>query len=148
MYRNNINSKKWGRLVVVSLALLLAVAVLVLLTWIVNLITLGQLTGTIMGVGGVSIASFVTVFVFVLSLATKAIFAYLVGRMFLARFTLATLEDRWGEVWSLVVGALLYEIVRTIPILGVLVAVVVILIGAGAIFSVLRETMRPAVTAA
>lgn len=146
-----LSSFGWGLLVVLlfPLALLVAIAVLIALTLVTGFITLGQLSGTVMGFGGLTIASFVVVFVIVLSLVTKAIFAYMVGKFAVGRISQATLESRWGDVWALAAGVLIYEIVRVIPVLGWLAALVVILIGVGAIFSILREeAMRPATAAA
>lgn len=145
-----LSSFGWGLLVVLlfPLVLLVAVAILFALTLVTGFITLGQLSGTVIGFGGLTIASFVAAFVFVLSLVTKAVFAYMVGRFVMGRISQATLESRWGDVWALVIGVLLYEVVRTIPFLGLLAAVVVILIGAGAITRTLRDTLRPSVTGA
>jgi hypothetical protein len=145
-----LSSIGWGLLVVLlfPLALWLAVALLAAVTVLLGLFTWGQLSGIVLGLGGLSIASIVAVSAFVLYLVTKVIFAYLVGRLVLAWLSPATLEGRWANVWALVVSALLYEIVRTIPLLGVLVAVIVILIGIEAIFSMLRETAGPTAAAA
>ncbi|UCH60350.1 MAG: polymer-forming cytoskeletal protein [Anaerolineales bacterium] len=145
-----LSSFGWGLLVVLlfPLALLVAIAVLISLTLVTGFITLGQLSGTVMGLGGLTIASFVIVFVFVLSLVTKAVFAYMVGKFVLGRISQATLESRWGDVRALVTGVLIYEIVRVMPVLGWLAALVVILIGAGAILGAIRDTLRPSVAIA
>ncbi len=47
------------------------------------------------------------------------------------------MDGRWGLFIALVIGVLLYEIIRAIPLLGGLTALVVILLGVGAISQVI-----------
>jgi hypothetical protein len=135
----------WGLLTVILYipVILLAIFVLVVLTILLSVVTLGAITGTVISLGGLSIAGFTAVFSFVLGLVTKAIVAYLVGRWILGRLSAATLEGSWGNVWSLVIGVFLYEVLRAIPLgLGWLISVAVVLIGTGAIVTLLYQGWR------
>lgn len=134
----------WGLLVILlfPLVLMVTLALVIAMAFITGLITLGQLSSIVIGFGGFAIASFVVFFVFVISLVTKAVFAYMLGRLVVGRISQDTLASRWGDVWALAIGVLIYEIVRTIPIIGLFVAMAVILVGAGAIVRSLRDTLR------
>jgi cytoskeletal protein CcmA (bactofilin family) len=108
-----------------------------------QLVTFGQLLGDILGIGGATLGLAVALFIFVFSLVTKAIVAFLGGRLILTRLSAQTEPGWWTDFASLALGALIYEILRVIPILGIIVAVIVTLIGLGAIYVALREKMRP-----
>lgn len=140
----------WGVVVFLVFPILVIAAILLLiaLVLLISLITLGQLTGTTLQLGGLSIASAMVVFGFTLWLLTKAIFAYFAGSTLLKQVSPTTLEGRWGAVWALVIGALLYELVRSIPLIGALVALLVVLVGIGAIFLFVRERLQAARAAA
>jgi hypothetical protein len=63
----------------------------------------------------------------------------LVGRMILER-----IRERWGagRVWPLVLGVVLFAIVRAIPILGWWIGLIVTLFGLGAICLMVWEAFR------
>ena len=84
----------WGlvSLVVIPFALILAFGVLIALVIIVAIITLGNLSGTVMSLGGLAIGSVGTLFVFAVSLGAKAILAYLIGKMLVERISPANLR--------------------------------------------------------
>jgi len=121
----------------------IAVALLIALTIVVAVVTLGQLSGHIAGLGGTGLALVSSVFFFAAGLVTKAVVALLGGRLTFERIAPATLEGRWGSFWALAVGALIYEILRGIPVFGWLVWVAVILVGLGAIYTAVREHWWP-----
>jgi cytoskeletal protein CcmA (bactofilin family) len=125
------------------LAVVVAVIALVVLALLGGLVTFGQLLGDILGIGGATLGLAVALFIFVFSLVTKAIVAFLGGRLILTRLSAQTEPGWWTDFASLALGALIYEILRVIPILGIIVAVIVTLIGLGAIYVALREKMRP-----
>jgi cytoskeletal protein CcmA (bactofilin family) len=129
-------------------AVIVAVIALVVLALLGGLVTFGQLLDDILGIGGATLGLAVALFIFVFSLVTKAIVAYLGGRLILTRLSAQTEPGWWTDFASLVLGALIYEILRAIPILGIIVAVIVTIVGLGAIYVVLREKMRPTPPAA
>jgi len=140
----------WGLVVFLlfPVAVLIAIALLIALVILGSIITLGSLTGTLIQLGGVTIASVCAVFGFLLWLVTKAVFGYLVGWLILTQLSPETLQGRWGNALALLIGVLLYEIARAVPILGALFALLVVLIGIGAIFEVLRARLRASKAAA
>ncbi len=129
-------------------AVIVAVIALVVLALLGGLVTFGQLLGDILGIGGATLGLAVALFIFVFSLVTKAIVAYLGGRLILTRLSAQTEPGWWTDFASLALGALIYEILRAIPILGIIVTVIVTLVGLGAIYVALREKMRPTLPAA
>jgi hypothetical protein len=130
------------------LAVVVAVIALVVLALLGGLVTFGQLLGDILGIGGATLGLAVALFIFVFSLVTKAIVAYLGGRLILTRLSAQTEPGWWTDFAFLALGALIYEILRAIPILGIIVAVIVTLVGLGAIYVALREKLRPTPPAA
>jgi hypothetical protein len=135
--------------IVVPIVLLFAIGLLIALVIIIAIITLGNLSGTVMSLGGLTIGAVGTLFGFAISLGSKAILAYFIGKLLLERVSPTTLEGRWGKFLALLVGVVLYEIVRSIPLgVGFLVAVVVVLFGVGAIALVVYERLRAPAMAA
>lgn len=76
------------------------------------------------------------------SIITKVIVSQLVGDALLDRFAAGMAPGLRKRFLALVVGALLYELLRAVPILGPAVALVTILLGLGAIWLTLRERRR------
>ena len=108
-----------------------------------GLITLGQLGSSVLSVSWAAIGLFIALFMFVLTLVAKVIVAYWGGREILGRVAPDRQPGYWADFASLALGAFIYEVLRFIPVLGWLVAIVVTLVGLGAVFFVLRDTMRP-----
>jgi cytoskeletal protein CcmA (bactofilin family) len=121
----------------------IAVALLIALTILIAVITLGQLSGHVAGLGGAGLAVVSSAFFFAAGLVTKAVIALLGGRLIFERLAPATLQGRWGSFWALAVGALIYEILRAIPVFGWLVWCAVVLVGLGAIYTAVRERWWP-----
>jgi hypothetical protein len=120
--------------------------VMVVTTILIGLVTFGELTSDVVGIGAVSIAWIAVVFNFILFTVTKVIVAFLIGRLILTRFA-PQMKPIWLNLLSLALGALIYELLRVIPIVGWLVALVTILVGLGAMFIVVRQRTRPAAPA-
>ena len=115
-------------------AFMLAVVIIILLAILLGVISLGHLAGPILALGFLLLGLAAVVFCIAGLLAAKSIFGYLVG----SRILQSSVEDSgWGVVLILLVGLLLYELVALVPFLGWLVALVVILLGWGAMASVL-----------
>ncbi|MEX1071244.1 MAG: polymer-forming cytoskeletal protein [Anaerolineales bacterium] len=123
--------------IVFPVALLLAIFLVILLAIFGGLITLGELAGTIIGFGGLAIGLAAALFGFVFWLASKAVFGHLVGEQLFERVSPRSLDSRWGALSALLVGVLVYEVLRAIPVLGAILAIFVILIGLGAVAAVL-----------
>ncbi len=138
-------SAGWG--CAVTLIFFIAVPVVAVLLFIVaslgGIITAGQLFGNILGIGGASLALVVSLFIFTLTVVTKALVAFLVGKLILAKAA-PQLESGMGQnLGALALGAFIYEILRAIPLLGWFIAVIVVLLGLGALYYFVQETLRP-----
>jgi hypothetical protein len=130
--------------VLFPIAVIVAGIIVVVLALLGGLVTFGQLGGKIFGIGGATIGLAVALFIFVFSLVTIAIVAYLGGRLLLNRLSPQAEPGWWTDFASLALGAAIYEILRAIPVVGLVVAVLVTLVGLGAIYHALRERIRPA----
>jgi hypothetical protein len=138
-------SAGWGCASVIAVYVLVPIAaVLVFVVALLGgLVTLGQLFGDILGIGGSTLALFVFTFGFVLSIVTKAIVAFLGGRLILERLMSDFSGSKWANFGALALGMFIYEILRVIPFVGWLLSVVVTIIGLGAIAIVLRNRYMP-----
>ena len=138
MREQPFSSMARGALLTLAFPLFVVVSIAVVLfaTLLFGAVTLGNLAGTILSLGGISIAAFWTVFSLIFWMISKAIFAYLIGNSIVDRVSPDSMEGPWGLLMALVTGLILYEVIRAIPLLGHLTAILVILLGVGAIFQV------------
>ena len=138
-------SAGWGCLVTLVFPILLTVAIiaLILVAILIGLVTFGELNGNVVSIGAVSIAWIAVVFNFILFIVTKVIVAFLVGRLILTRFV-PRMKPLWLNIASLALGALIYELLRVIPVVGWIVALITILVGLGAMFIAARQRPQPA----
>jgi len=138
-------SAGWGCLVTLVFPILLAVAIiaLVLIAILIGLITFDKLNGAVISIGATSIAWIAIVFNFIFFTVTKVIVAFLVGRLILTRFA-PQMKSLWLNIASLALGALIYELLRVIPVVGWIVALIAILVGLGAMFMAARQRPQPA----
>lgn len=134
----------WGLLLLTAfpLFIVMALAAVILLAILLGLLTLGSLAGTVLSLGGLSIAGFWAIFGLIFWMISKIVFAYLIGHSLVERVSPEAIDGSWGLLLALSIGLLLYEIARAIPILGFAFAIVVILIGLGSVFRVLWSTWQ------
>jgi cytoskeletal protein CcmA (bactofilin family) len=135
----------WGVLdfLIVVVASLLVLAATILLAIVFGLVTLGGLIPAIISIGVLTDAVLAVAFLISIFYLAPVVMSFLSGRMLLGRFQ----PDRGaGLVLPLVVGVLLYVILRAIPILGGVVAVVVVLFGLGALSIWVWRTVRGGAT--
>jgi hypothetical protein len=138
-------SISWGLLITLAFFILVPVAAVVIfvLAALAGLITFGQLFGDILTIGGAALTLVVAAFVFVLSLVTKVIVTFLLGKLALSRLAPQLQPGFSTNFLALILGVVGYEIVRAIPLgLGWLVGVIVTLIGLGAIYLVVQRQVR------
>lgn len=123
----------WGVLGLVAF-LVLATAILlatIVLALIFGLLTLGALVAPIVGLGLLAEAVLGVTFWLSTSYLAQVIVSFLAGVFLLE----AVRSDRGsGRVLPLVVGLILYVILRAIPVLGLIVGLAVVLLGLGALF--------------
>jgi hypothetical protein len=110
-----------------------------------GVVTLGGLARTVFGVGFSSLSLAFTIFLLLVSYGSKLIVAFLAGKLILARLAPQYAGHR---VWPMLLGVVVYVALRSIPILGWLLGVVVTLAGLGAIWLVFRDERAPALPAA
>ncbi|MBC8507379.1 MAG: polymer-forming cytoskeletal protein [Anaerolineales bacterium] len=106
-----------------------------------GVITLGGLGRTITGVGFSSIGLAMAVFVLLVTYGSKLVIAFWIGK-----FSLKKTFPQFAEskVWPLVLGVVIYVLLRAIPVLGWIIGVVVTLIGLGAMWLVFQDWRKPA----
>jgi hypothetical protein len=142
-----LQSTGWGLVMLIlgyAAALLVAGLILGLgiLLWVV---TLGGLSGTVFGVGFSGLGLAFTVFLLLVSYGSKLVVAYLVGRLITERLLPQYAQNR---VAHLLIGVLVYVIIRGIPLVGWLVGLAATLIGLGAMWLVFRDRRASAITPA
>ncbi len=129
----------WGLLVLIGGFFLAFVAAMLILmvTVLFGVITLGGLASTVLGVGFSALGFVFAIFMLLVSYGAKLVVAYLTGRLILAQFKYA--EHR---IWTLAVGVLVLVLATSIPILGWLIGLIATLVGLGAMWLIWRE-QRP-----
>jgi cytoskeletal protein CcmA (bactofilin family) len=111
--------------------LFLVIVIFVILIFILAIITLGDLVGVMISVSAVIISSLLLIFKLSVSYVSKIVILLLVGRWLLARLNPGLEGHRF---WPLALGIFLFGLVWSIPFLGGLVNIVVILFGLGGLW--------------
>lgn len=106
-----------------------------------GVITLGGLARSVFGIGFSSLGLVFTIFTLFVSYGSKLVVSYLAGKLILARLAPQSAEQRF---LPLLVGVVVYVLLRSIPFLGWLIGLLVTLLGLGAIWLVFRDERRPA----
>ncbi|RLD05921.1 MAG: hypothetical protein DRI56_08755 [Chloroflexota bacterium] len=105
-----------------------------------GIITLGGLAKTVLGVGFSGLALALAIFGLLVAYVSKLVVAWASGK-FIFRKLAPQYEDH--KVWPLVVGVLIYVLLRSIPIFGWIVGVLVTVTGLGAMWLVYRPNQAP-----
>ncbi|TEU19764.1 MAG: polymer-forming cytoskeletal protein [Anaerolineales bacterium] len=131
----------WGVVTIAAFifALLVILTVTIIGAVVLGVITLGGLAGTTAWTGALTMALLAFCFSIAVAYVTKVVVSFLGGRLILAG-----LKPDWaeGRIWPLVVGVVLFIIITTIPRLGGLVNLVVVLLGLGALWLLGRDIYR------
>ena len=123
----------------------IAFFVILAISILLGLISLGGLGWAFFGVTGSGLGLALTIFTLLVTYGSKLIVAYLAGTWIVnSLFPQATHKNVWGMLF----GVVAYVLLRSIPILGVLIAFVVILIGLGAMWLAYRSRKSPLAPAA
>jgi len=133
----------WGLLTVLlgCFSALIAVGLVLVLGIFFGILTLGGLGWAIIGVGFSSLGLALTIFVLLISYGSKLVISFWGGKWLLERFVPQTAETK---IWPLVLGVLIYVLLRAIPVLGWIIGATVTLIGMGAMWLVFKEWRKPA----
>lgn len=107
----------------------------ILLTVVIGWITFGELTGAVLTLSGSFLLFALFTFLFMAYIVAKVVVGYTGGRWILTRFKVGSQSaSRWLHVGYLALGVLIYEVLRAIPVVGWLVALLVVVTGVGAMF--------------
>ena len=94
-------------------------------------ITLGDLGGVVLTIGLPAVGLFFTVLNFIIAFVSKLVVIFFLGKILLERLSPKALKH---NIWPLLLGLVIYLLVRAIPWLGWAVGVIVTLVGLGAIW--------------
>jgi hypothetical protein len=126
-------------------ALFALIVVIIIGAIVFGVLTLGQVTGTIIVLGLLAIFALILGFVLAVSFIAQIVVSILSGRMILARIRPDLAASRY---WPLVLGVVIFGILSAIPILGVFVNLIAVLFGLGAIWHIGRLRLMNQPTAA
>jgi len=123
---------------------LFAFLVVLLVGVIIFIISLGGLGRAFLGIGLSSLGVLFAIFTLLVTYGSKLIVSYLIGDLLMKKIAPQASHFR---IWALIVGIVLYSLVRAIPVLGWLIGVAATLVGLGAMFLVFlnsRNNRMPA----
>jgi hypothetical protein len=106
-----------------------------------SVLTLGGISSAVFGLGFSSLALVFTAFSLLVSYGSKLVISYLVGEWVLGKIAP---QAKNPAVWAMVIGVVLYVILRAIPVLGWLIGVVVTFMGLGAMWLLYQNWRKPA----
>jgi cytoskeletal protein CcmA (bactofilin family) len=140
-------SAGWGLLTFLlgCVIALIAAGLILALAIFFGALTLGGLGWTIAGVGFSSLGLALTIFILLISYGSKLVISFWGGKWLLEKFVPQAAETK---IWPLVLGVLIYVLLRAIPVLGWIIGVIVTLIGLGAMWLVFKEWRKPALVQA
>ncbi|MBN2548534.1 MAG: polymer-forming cytoskeletal protein [Anaerolineales bacterium] len=132
----------WGFLTFFGFFFVLGLLGMLVLALIITFaaLTLGNLAGLSLALGGSAFFALVIAFGLIAGYLSYLVVGYLSGRWILQRINPALNEKPY---WALLLGLLILVVLTAIPFLGGLVRVVVILIGLGAVAILIWEHFRP-----
>lgn len=138
-----LSAAGWGLMVILTGTVVLNLFLIsfVLLALFFFGLTLDALGSMVLGVGIGLMAIATAAFIIVISYVTKVIAAILLGRLILER---PVPEQAHTRIWPLLVGVVVYVLLRSIPFVGWLVGVIATLLGMGAIWLTYKQG-QPAV---
>jgi hypothetical protein len=116
-------------------AMFLALVVIILAGIIIGFLTIGGLGGAAVTLGLSSLATVAALFSLAVSHISKVIVAYLVGKWVFSKLA----PTQTNVVWPLVIGVLIYTLLRAIPFVGLLFGIAATLLGVGAMWLVFRQ---------
>lgn len=136
--REPLPSAGWGAISIIvgyAGAFMLALSIIALGVFL-GVLTLGGLAKTVFGIGFSTLGLAFTIFSLLISYGSKVIVSLLAGKILLQKIAPQFAEHK---VWPLLIGVIVYVLIRSIPFLGWLVGIAVTLIGFGAMWLVFRE---------
>jgi cytoskeletal protein CcmA (bactofilin family) len=123
----------WGGGIVATIVL---VVLLVILGLLLIAVTFGELSAAVIFAGVSALVLVVTLFSLTISFGTKLIVAYLVGKPIIRRLVPGSAERVF---WPLLLGIVLYMLIRSIPCVGEIAWFITTLVGLGALWLLFRQ---------
>ncbi len=120
----------------VYIAALVVAGLIILVAIVLGLLALGGLSNLVTGVSFALLTIVVTAFTFLVSLGSKVIVAFVFGRLLMERAFPQAAHRNW---WALGAGVLVYALVASIPLIGWVIALLVTLVGVGAVWFLYRS---------
>ncbi len=105
-----------------------------------GVLTLGGLSKSVMGIGFSSLGLAMAIFSLIVAYVSKVLVSLWIGEWVINRFAPQSAQK---VLLVLLVGILIYVILRSIPILGWVLGLIATLVGVGAIYLVVRDRLRP-----
>jgi hypothetical protein len=123
----------WGVVAIAAFAIAILVLIIGtgLLALIFGVLTLGELVGRFIALGGIAISSVGFGFSVTWSYVTKIIISVLLGQLVFRLFKSDAEGHRW---WPMLLGVLIFVIIAAVPVLGWLARLATVLLGLGAIW--------------
>lgn len=123
----------WGVVFIAAFLLVMLVLLLatVLLAIILGVVTLGELTGRMVMLGGIALSTVGFGFSVAWAYITKIVISLLLGQLLFCIFKSPGAEHRW---YPMLLGVLLFVLITAIPVLGWLATLVTVLLGLGALW--------------
>jgi cytoskeletal protein CcmA (bactofilin family) len=120
-------------------AILVVLVVMIAGGILFGVLTLGEMSGTIIWIGILAIFAMIVGFVLISVFLTKIIVAWLSGKLILARIK-PELADH--KVWPLVIGASILALLVALPYIGWLFGALIMFVGLGALWIWGRDLMQ------
>ena len=136
--RKPFASAGWGLMVILSgyvLIALISIAIFFVSAFFYAL-TLSSLGTIIFSIGMAGIILLLALFSLLIAYGSKAVVAFLIGRLIFQRFAPQMGAQR---LWPVVLGVIVYVLLRAIPLLGWVIGVIATLVGMGAMWLVYQS---------
>lgn len=145
-----LKSLGWGlaTIFITFFGILLLIGVMLLLAIIFAVVSLGDLSGSIVMVGMLIIFAVIVAFSLAVSYLAYIVVGDVIGRWILGRIRPALADNRF---WPVILGVLLLAILAAIPVLGAVVVLLTVLFGLGSLWLAgqawRRKILAPAIAA-
>jgi len=127
--------------VIAGYAVAVAVGLAILIFGIlIAAVSLGGLSRTFFGIGFSGLTLVVTIFTLLVSYGSKIVVSYLIGVLLMKRIAP---QASHTAIWAMLIGVVIYTLVRSIPFIGWLIGVAATLVGVGAMWLVYRAGRKP-----
>ncbi len=131
----------WGAVFIAVFGVLMVTLVIatILLAIALGLVTLGELVGRVVALGGIIASSAGFSFSLLWQYVTTIVISVLLGQLIFRLFNSPAEDNRW---WPMVLGVVIFVIITAIPVLGWLAKLAAVLLGFGALWIWGRDWLR------